>query len=229
VLEAILDDLEEFGVHSESERKTFVQQMLDSGLWESAENVIIVHDYLDYNPSRQDVLRLRKIRTKAGRVGGQASAKQRAKERAKQKASNPAKQNPTPSPSPPPLKELRTLAHWKPVRVNGFDSFWASYPRKKSKGQAERAWAKLQPDEQLQGRILSALELAKTSADWTENPKKYIPYPATWLNAKGWEDEVQPATDPYADLPEGRACAACGGVHEWRDGRRLEPCLEEGA
>src|SRR3989304_4897219 len=84
VLEAILDDLEELGVHSESERQTFVQQMLDSGLWEQAENGIIVHDYLDYNPSREDILKLRKARAKAGRIGGQASAKQRAGVRGQQ-------------------------------------------------------------------------------------------------------------------------------------------------
>lgn len=73
--------------------------------------------------------------------------------------------------------------------VGGFKKFWDVYPRKKSKGQAEKAWLKIQPDEQLQDRILKAVESAKTSVEWQD--AAYIPYPATWLRAKGWEDEVR--------------------------------------
>jgi|GEM_PF-858701 len=72
-----------------------------------------------------------------------------------------------------------------------FDQFWAAYPRKKSKGQAEKAWAKLKPDEQLFCAIMAGLERAKTSAEWQKEGGQFIPYPATWLNAKGWEDEFK--------------------------------------
>lgn len=75
--------------------------------------------------------------------------------------------------------------------LNGaFQKFWDSYPRKKSKGDAEKAWIKIKPDEQLHDRILDALERAKTSADWQKDGGQFIPYPASWLNAKGWEDEI---------------------------------------
>ena len=74
-----------------------------------------------------------------------------------------------------------------------FEQFWAVYPKKRSKGQARKAWAKLNPDEQLLTRILDAVERAKTSGDWAKDGGKFIPYPATWLNAEGWLDEVQPA------------------------------------
>lgn len=74
----------------------------------------------------------------------------------------------------------------------GFNSFWLAYPKKKSKGQAERAWKKLNPDEQLQNRLLQALERAKKTADWQKERGQFIPYPASWLNAKGWEDEDHP-------------------------------------
>lgn len=76
-----------------------------------------------------------------------------------------------------------------------FAKFWNAYPKRKSKGQAERAWQKIKPSEQLTGQILQAVERAKTSADWQREAGKYIPYPASWLNAKGWEDEV-PAEQP---------------------------------
>lgn len=78
------------------------------------------------------------------------------------------------------------------LELNGaFADFWQSYPRKKAKGDAERAWMKIKPDEQLHNRILMAVELAKTSADWTKERGTFIPYPASWLNSRGWEDEVQ--------------------------------------
>ena len=70
-----------------------------------------------------------------------------------------------------------------------FDEFWAQYPKKRSKGQAERAWVKIKPDEQLFKAILDGLERAKTSVEWQKDGGQYIPYPSTWLNAKGWEDE----------------------------------------
>jgi hypothetical protein len=75
-----------------------------------------------------------------------------------------------------------------------FDSFWAAYPKKRSKGQAERAWMKICPDEALFKEIMSGLEKAKISHDWVKDGGQFIPYPATWLNAKGWEDEHVPAS-----------------------------------
>jgi len=70
-----------------------------------------------------------------------------------------------------------------------FDAFWNTYPKRISKGQAEKAFKKLNPDKKLVETMLTAIEQAKKSLDWTEDNGKYIPYPATWLNAKGWEDE----------------------------------------
>jgi len=70
-----------------------------------------------------------------------------------------------------------------------FEKFWKAYPRKKSKGQAEKAFIKLNPSEQLLETIISKIEQAKTSKEWQEEGGKFIPYPATWINAKGWEDE----------------------------------------
>lgn len=72
----------------------------------------------------------------------------------------------------------------------GFEAFWTAYPKKKSKGQALSAWKKLKPDSSLQALILKAIEAQKRSPDWQKDKGQYIPYPATWLNAMAWEDEV---------------------------------------
>lgn len=74
--------------------------------------------------------------------------------------------------------------------LDGFDAFWAAYPKKRSKGDAEKAWSKLRPSADLQAVLLRAVAAAVASADWRKESGKYIPYPASWLNAKGWEDSV---------------------------------------
>ena len=75
-----------------------------------------------------------------------------------------------------------------------FLKFWDSYPKKKSKGAAEKAFKALKPDEQLVETMISKIDLAKTSADWTKEGGQFIPHPATWLRAKGWDDEISTAT-----------------------------------
>jgi phage replication O-like protein O len=72
---------------------------------------------------------------------------------------------------------------------NRFERFYAAYPKKKSRGTAEKAFAKLNPDEQLLADILAGIKRAMTSGEW--DGAKFIPYPASWLNAKGWMDEMQ--------------------------------------
>ena len=83
------------------------------------------------------------------------------------------------------------------LQLNGskllFDRFWETYPRKRNKGQAEKVWAKLKPDPALTETILAAVARASESADWQRDDGRFIPYPSTWLNGKGWEDEHDPS------------------------------------
>jgi len=86
-------------------------------------------------------------------------------------------------------------------REGAFAAFWQAYPKRKSRGQAEKAFAKINPDEQLLAAILAGIERATTSESWTKDGGRFIPHPATWLNAKGWEDEDSPvagSAEPWA-------------------------------
>ena len=85
-----------------------------------------------------------------------------------------------------------------------FDTFWKSYPKKKSKGQAENKWKTIKLNDDLFSSIIIGLESAKLSEDWTKDNGQYIPYPATWLNAKGWEDETIEARD-YEVITDGES------------------------
>ena len=76
---------------------------------------------------------------------------------------------------------------------NGFNLFWERYPKKLAKRDAEKAFAKIKPDEKLFNLILEKLELYKQSEAWLKDGGQFIPYPATWLNGRRWEDEITPA------------------------------------
>lgn len=92
----------------------------------------------------------------------------------------------------------------------GFEEFWKTYPRKQSKGQAELAWTSLNPSKQLRVVILQGAERAKTSENWRKNGGQFIPYPSTWLRARGWEDVISP---PQPMRPEEVVLNLTGGSH----------------
>lgn len=71
--------------------------------------------------------------------------------------------------------------------VSEFDQFWKAYPKRKNKGDAEKAWKKVRAP---LVTILTAIENQKLSADWQKNNGQFIPYPASWLNGRRWEDEI---------------------------------------
>ena len=39
--------------------------------------------------------------------------------------------------------------------------------------------------------MIEKLKIYKETEQWKKDNGKYIPYPSSWLNAKGWEDEIQ--------------------------------------
>jgi hypothetical protein len=70
----------------------------------------------------------------------------------------------------------------------GFEKFYAAYPRKKNPSAARRAWRKVKPAEV--EVILAGLEALK-SGEWKGKDQQYIPHPASWLNDRRWEDEIE--------------------------------------
>lgn len=123
----------------------------------------------------------------------------------------------------------------KPTPLPPFGEFWAVYPKRVGKAVAEKAWAKIAPDKPLFERMKATLETQKRSDQWRKDGGQFIPHPATWLNQRRWEDEVQKVRDPdrdktaleevrqksglsvccgakfdtYEDRPRERFCATC--------------------
>ncbi|MDR5875133.1 helix-turn-helix domain-containing protein [Vreelandella gomseomensis] len=82
------------------------------------------------------------------------------------------------------------------AREASFADFWRAYPKRRGKADARKAWMKLAPDEGLTERILQAVAQARASPDWRKEGGQFIPYPATWLRRRGWEDELEPDIEP---------------------------------
>ena len=66
-----------------------------------------------------------------------------------------------------------------------FQTFWVEYPRKVARVAAERAAKKINEDEW--PNIIEGVKRYKKV--WTD--KQYIPHPATFLNNRRWEDEIE--------------------------------------
>ena len=94
----------------------------------------------------------------------------------------------------------------KTTLLETFNAFYSAYPRHKDKARAWRCWKALNPSYELVSRIGAALDSDKASDEWS-NPR-WIPYPATWIDDRRWEDEAseQKATGGKA----ARQCSECG-------------------
>lgn len=72
-----------------------------------------------------------------------------------------------------------------------FEDFYSIYPKKKNRGQAERAFKKMVKNEETLELIIKDLKRRKNYQEWNKDNGQYIPYPSTYLNAKGWLDEYE--------------------------------------
>lgn len=75
--------------------------------------------------------------------------------------------------------------------MDDFEQFWKQYPRKVAKGDARKAWdqtARIRPPLTL---LLAAVEAHKQQDQWLKDGGQFIPYPATWLRAERWSDELE--------------------------------------
>lgn len=72
-----------------------------------------------------------------------------------------------------------------------FTQFWQKYPNKKAKKKAYDAFYKLLPDNMLLEKMIDAIEKQAQSEGWRKENGRFIPYPASWLLGRRWEDEEQ--------------------------------------
>jgi len=75
-----------------------------------------------------------------------------------------------------------------------FDVFYQTYPKHIGRKKALDAWVKIKPDNGLCEIILGAIEKQKTYRTLLKTRGEFVPewpHPATWLNGRRWEDEIE--------------------------------------
>lgn len=77
------------------------------------------------------------------------------------------------------------------TRPEDFNQFWTHYPRKEGKYDAMKAWGSLEKEmtDELLKVIFEALGRHKMTQGWQSDGGQFIPYPASWIRGRRWEDE----------------------------------------
>jgi hypothetical protein len=210
--------------------QTEADRLVAVRLWEVVPGGYQVHDFHDFNDTKSEALirqdNAREQRRKAGIASGHARRRQsESKNDPVERTTNgPVQHKPNgavdsplnPIPSHPSNTKRESNGGNGAVTTNGadFEQFWVAYPRKKSKKDAQKAFNALHVSAELLTAMLDAIEKLKQSQDWLKERGNFIPYPATWLNAGGWEDEIRAAgADGRSNYEKHRASE---GVSWWK-------------
>jgi hypothetical protein len=171
----------------------FCKVLCEVGFLDQAEDgTYLIHDWKDHQPfafyaeERSQKSRELAFKRWGKKTGSKPEAKTDNADGMRDACERHNKGNapiPSPIPSPIPKKTLRFPSN------GSFDRFWFAYPRKRAKQSALKAWQKIKPDDSLLMTMLKALEHQKSSQEWQKDGGQFIPYPATWLNGRRWEDE----------------------------------------
>jgi uncharacterized protein YdaU (DUF1376 family) len=98
---------------------------------------------------------------------------------------------------PPNHKPITNNQEPKNIYSSSFEEFWQAYPSKTGKGEAYKSWKRVGPDKQLTEKIIASVDVYKDSKRVKDG---FVKNPATWLNQRCWEDEVETvaATSAFA-------------------------------
>lgn len=84
------------------------------------------------------------------------------------------------------------------VREQLFDEFWSLYPRHVGKAQAKKAFFAIKNVEKVFPKIKLTIEKQILSGVVLVKDEQFVPYPASWIHKKFWEDDIEQVKDsPY--------------------------------
>nr|DAI20919.1 MAG TPA: replisome organizer protein [Caudoviricetes sp.] len=158
--------------------------------------------------------------------GWDDSAMRRREDAERGYAREEAPEVPARAPAPAPATSTPE-APAKPAEkpADGFTEWWPHYPKKVKKLDAEKAYRAALKRGVTPKELLDGLQRQKAAWKAKGTEPQYIPYPATWLRAGSWEDELDtpapstdspaPAINPNTGKPVtrddfGYACIAAG-------------------
>ncbi|MBH8569377.1 hypothetical protein KB206_10810 [Microvirga sp. STS02] len=137
---------------------------------------------------------------------------------------------PTPAPRceapPKPAKADKKDKAAKSGEPEHFPAFWAAWPKKEGKIDAQRAFAKLAADDR--AAAASRADAWLTARPDLSDPARYryIPHASTWLNQQRWTDEA-PLISSTAN-PSAHATASTGSSYGPRPANGAKPSANAG-
>jgi len=201
-----------------SDPETEIKKLCATGLWVVEADGYRIHDYHDYQPSKQQVIEQRAKKQAAGAAGGRASAKAFAA------ANRPAEINPVPVPVSGSVSKPEPKEKTAPTRASDavyassaeskvavparsadqsvevpqdsdFEQFWDRFParhgKRVGKGPAQTVWRRLSKVKR--SLALSAVEHYRSACDGGVTLAKD---PHRWLSSSSWVDWQTPAEAP---------------------------------
>ncbi|MCM1296918.1 MAG: hypothetical protein NC311_15370 [Muribaculaceae bacterium] len=107
-------------------------------------------------------------------------------------ASDPEPPEPVADEKPKPRR--KNSAGLTKAQEARFDRWYDAYPKKVAPGEAQKAWKRLDPDDQQTEVMIRAVQTQlEKDRRFTEG---YIPNPATWLNRREWENNYDGLSAP---------------------------------
>lgn len=193
-------------LHPDASEK-LAEELVAAGLWEDQGDHWQIHDFLKYNPPREEVEAKKARRSRAGKLGGIKSGKSRrskceANAEANAEAKHEAKTNPVPVPVPyistnvdispkPPTgveSDERQIREPSSEPTVEFTQFWSLYPNHDYEDAAVREFRRVR---RRRVSLVALLQGAQMLRDEHRDPR-YIPAAAKWLHDGGWKNRPRP-------------------------------------
>jgi hypothetical protein len=172
-------------------------RLVEVGAWDDLGDEYEIHDYLEHNPSREQVLEERAKRSAAGKRGAQ--------KRWHTDSTGHSNSHGTPhsdridnvdAPVPSPIKDIPAAD--AAVASSDWDAWWKDYPQKRDKAQARTAYYA----RRRAGASHDELIRARDNYLAAEGASGYVKYGATFLRGKDgpWSEWVDGPPEPVAPV-----------------------------
>lgn len=156
-------------------RPSSARKLVEAGLWHDHGTHYTAHDYLDHNPSREQVEKTRREARERRSRDGKRSRDVRAT-------------RVNPDPTPPDVPTEHQDSRGEPYESD-FAELWKHYPRKVDRGAALAAYQARRREGTTHGALLAAVTAYAESCDGQD--RQYVKHGATFLAKRGaWPEWV---------------------------------------
>lgn len=159
------------------------------------DGTVQIHGYADMQETAEQVQARRQARAEAGRRGAESRWQKDGKPDGKGHSTSHSKSHGKPDGKTMAETETETETYISASQASAkapdlFPDWWASWGKKKAKGDAAKAYKAAVPK-----KISHDDLMAKTANYWrhvktTNLDLMYVPYPASWLRAEQWDDDL---------------------------------------